>query len=191
MTIAPEIADLGGAQKLAAMEAAGLGAWHWLLAGDRAQLSRQAQILLGCEVAELSGKQFLALVLNEDRPTVERSLRDNLAAGREHDVDFRTAADGKWRRMRGRAAPGAQEAHGILLDIGDRRAAQMSDSRLAAIVASSEDAIIGQTLDGLVTAWNPGAQAVFGFTAADMMDNPLGALLPPGRENEERDILAR
>src|SRR5689334_16087249 len=115
MTIMPDISDLGSAEKLAAMEAAGLGSWRWSLAQDRAQLSRQAQALLGCQAKEISAMEFLALVQDEDRAAVEVSLRDNLKAGREHDVDFRTAANSKWRRMRGRAAPGAGEAFGILL----------------------------------------------------------------------------
>ncbi len=63
--------------------------------------------------------------------------------------------------------------------------------RLAAIVASSDDAIIAKTLDGIVTDWNRGAEQVFGYGAAEMIGQPISLLLPPGRETEEDEILHR
>lgn len=63
--------------------------------------------------------------------------------------------------------------------------------RLAAIVSSSDDAIIAKTLDGIVTDWNRGAEEIFGFGAAEMIGQPISRLLPPGRETEEDDILTR
>jgi PAS domain S-box-containing protein len=63
--------------------------------------------------------------------------------------------------------------------------------RLAAIVDSSEDAIISKTLDGKISAWNRGAEKLFGYSAAEMVGKPMLALLPPERINEESDILAR
>jgi len=63
--------------------------------------------------------------------------------------------------------------------------------RLAAIVASSDDAIIAKTLDGIVTDWNRGAEEIFGYAAAEMIGRPISCLLPPGREAEEDEILAR
>ena len=64
-------------------------------------------------------------------------------------------------------------------------------SRLAAIVESSDDAIIAKTLEGIVTDWNRGAEKVFGYSAAEMIGQPLAVLLPPDRPGEEADILAR
>ena len=69
--------------------------------------------------------------------------------------------------------------------------AASADSRLAAIVNSSDDAIIGKTLDGIVTDWNRGAEAIFGYTAAEMVGQSFARLLPPGKEAEEAAILAR
>ena len=62
--------------------------------------------------------------------------------------------------------------------------------RLAAIVESSQDAIIGKDLDGIVTSWNSGAETVFGFTAAEMVGTPILRLIPPDRVDEETRILA-
>jgi len=65
-------------------------------------------------------------------------------------------------------------------------------SRLAAIVSSSDDAIIGMTPDGMVTDWNRGAENIFGYTAEEMIGRSIMPLLPHGREAEEEEqILAR
>ena len=62
---------------------------------------------------------------------------------------------------------------------------------LAAVVESSDDAIIGKSLDGTITAWNPGAASLFGYSAIEAVGKPIQMLLPPERINEEADILAR
>lgn len=62
---------------------------------------------------------------------------------------------------------------------------------LAAIVDSAEDAIISKNLDGIVQSWNPGAERIFGYSAGEMIGQPILTLLPPGRETEEIGILAR
>jgi two-component system CheB/CheR fusion protein len=56
---------------------------------------------------------------------------------------------------------------------------------LAAIVDSSDDAIISKTLDGTISAWNRGAEKVFGYSAAEMVGKSMLLLLPPERTNEE------
>ena len=65
------------------------------------------------------------------------------------------------------------------------------DARLAAIVESSEDAIIGKSIDGIVESWNEGAEHLYGYTAAEMIGRPMELLLPPSRADEEREIIAR
>lgn len=64
-------------------------------------------------------------------------------------------------------------------------------ARLAAIVASSEDAIVSKTLDGVVTSWNDGATRIFGYSAEEMIGQPIIVLIPPDLHGEEDDILAR
>jgi len=61
--------------------------------------------------------------------------------------------------------------------------------RLAAIVESSQDAIIGKDLDGIVTSWNSGAESVFGYSAAEMVGAPILRLVPLDRVDEEIRIL--
>ncbi len=82
-------------------------------------------------------------------------------------------------------------ASGILIKTGKRRLEQQAAGRLAAIVANSDDAIIGKTLDGIVTDWNRAAETIFGYGATEIIGQPIAILLPPGHENEEDDILKR
>ena len=64
-------------------------------------------------------------------------------------------------------------------------------ARLAAIVESSEDAIVGKDLRGIVTSWNTGAEQIFGYTAAEMIGQPFARVIPAEREDEETEILAK
>ena len=65
------------------------------------------------------------------------------------------------------------------------------EARFAAIVESSDEAIISKNLDGIIVTWNPGATQLFGYTAAEAIGRPVTMLIPEDRPNEEPDILAR
>ena len=62
---------------------------------------------------------------------------------------------------------------------------------LAALIESADDAIIGKTLDGIITSWNKGAQRIFGYTADEVIGKPVTILIPADHEDEEPAILAR
>jgi PAS domain S-box-containing protein len=72
-----------------------------------------------------------------------------------------------------------------------REQAGRDQGRLAALVVSSTDAIMGKTLDGIVTSWNPAAEAMFGYTEQEMIGQPMALLIPPDRADEEAQILAK
>ena len=63
--------------------------------------------------------------------------------------------------------------------------------RFAAIIASSDDAIVSKDLDGIVRSWNPAAERIFGYTAAEMIGQPIFKVVPPELHDDEREILAR
>jgi two-component system sensor kinase FixL len=174
----------------AALAAAGVGVWQWCPERRAFSLAPQGAVLLGTDSLQILESQFLELVHPHDRNVMKVALEDGLAAGRSLDLDFRIARGGYWRRMHG-GAPAGGEAHGILIDIGNRRSEQLTNTRLAAIVSSSDDAIIGKTIDGIVTDWNNAAQLIFGYSANEMIGQPIALLLPSGLEEEERAILAR
>jgi len=65
------------------------------------------------------------------------------------------------------------------------------DARLAAIVASSEDAIVGTDLDGVISSWNAAAERMFGYTASEAIDRPIALIIPEDRQGEEEFALSR
>jgi two-component system, OmpR family, sensor histidine kinase VicK len=78
----------------------------------------------------------------------------------------------------------------IARDITERRRTDAVTAEMAAIVDSSNDAIIGKTLEGIVTTWNRGAEHVYGFTSAEMVGRSVSVLVPPDRPDEVREIIA-
>jgi PAS domain S-box-containing protein len=79
----------------------------------------------------------------------------------------------------------------VARDISERKRAEEALARLAAIVDSSEDAIIGKTLDTTIISWNHGAERIYGYTATEAIGQPVGMLLPPGSEDEVPAIMKR
>ena len=73
----------------------------------------------------------------------------------------------------------------------DTRDTQHSAALLAAIVASSDDAIISKTLNGIITSWNAGAERLFGYTADEAIGQSMTLIIPVERHAEENDILRR
>lgn len=76
-------------------------------------------------------------------------------------------------------------------DVTERRRVQDANARLAAIVESSVDGIVGKDLDGRITSWNPGAERLFGYSAREILGESIMRIVPPELHAEERDILAR
>jgi PAS domain S-box-containing protein len=79
----------------------------------------------------------------------------------------------------------------MLLDITEMKHAEEATRRLAAIVESSDDAIISKDLNGVITSWNAGAERLFGHRAAEAIGQPITILIPADRRAEELDILQR
>ena len=80
---------------------------------------------------------------------------------------------------------------GTVQDISARKSAEEAQARLAAIVTSSADAIVGKTLDGIVTNWNEAAERMFGYSADEMIGQSIRRVVPSDRQAEEDTILSR
>ncbi len=78
-----------------------------------------------------------------------------------------------------------------LSDVTDLKKAQAEAARLAAVVTSSEDAIISKTLDGTITSWNRAAEKIYGYSAEEVLGRPISIIVPPDLENELPSILER
>lgn len=78
-----------------------------------------------------------------------------------------------------------------LIDLTERAIADENAQRIAAIVESSDDAILAKDLNGTIITWNSGAERLFGYTAAEAIGKPVAMLIPLDRPNEEPEILGR
>jgi PAS domain S-box-containing protein len=79
----------------------------------------------------------------------------------------------------------------IFRDITEQRQAEHVRGWLAAIIESSDDAIVSKTLDGRITSWNPGAQRLFGYLPAEVIGQSITVIIPPELHDEEAEVLAR
>ncbi|HTL66041.1 MAG TPA: PAS domain S-box protein [Lacunisphaera sp.] len=138
-----------------------------------------------------------ALVHPGDRERVTAALRRAMETGQPCEIEYRALrADQKpiWLltnaavlRRDGRAVRLAGASLDVTLRQGDNEAAQ----RLAAIVESSNDAIISKTPEGIVTSWNAAAARLFGYSADEMIGRSIIVVIPADRHGEEADILSR
>jgi len=79
----------------------------------------------------------------------------------------------------------------IAMDITDLKQAEEKSAKLAAIVESSDDAIISKTLESVITSWNKSAERIFGYTEDEIIGETIYKIIPPDRQDEEPHILAR
>src|SRR5674476_903937 len=89
-----------------------------------------------------------------------------------------------WSRMSGK--PPISDQRTII-----RREDDQASWYLAAIVESSDDAIIGKSLDGTISSWNAAAERLYGYAADEAVGRPVSIIVPPERRDELSDILAR
>jgi PAS domain S-box-containing protein len=152
--------------------------------------SQAAEKLFQCTRSEAVGRPITSFIPHLGRVDADGSsnqvvgLRDALAAVRADGEEFQVEASISQYEIAGRRMFTI-----ILRDITERKQAEEMRERLSLIVNSSDDAIISKTLDGIITAWNRGAEKVFGYAAEEIVGKPLLLLLPPERAEEESDIL--
>ncbi|HET9825270.1 MAG TPA: PAS domain S-box protein, partial [Chitinophagaceae bacterium] len=82
-------------------------------------------------------------------------------------------------------------AFNLLVDVTESKLAETEKARLAAIVQSSDDAILGMKLNGIITSWNKGAEKLFGYTEEEMLHEVITKLVPEDRLDEHPEILRR
>lgn len=76
-------------------------------------------------------------------------------------------------------------------DVTDRKKAEAAASKLALIVESSDDAIVGKSLDGKIINWNAGAERIYGYAAGEVLGRPVSILIPPEQRNDLPEIFKR
>jgi PAS domain S-box-containing protein len=150
--------------------------------------------ILGWSPNELTSHPWLYYVHPEDHAATLEEAR-HLFSGRE-TVSFENRYRHKngswhWLSWKARAFPSEQKIYCAAMEITGRKRNELAHAALAAIVEHSDDAIVGKTLDGIITSWNHGAERIFGYCADEMIGKSIQLLQPPDQKNEELFILNR
>ncbi len=181
-----------------AMDAAGVGAWDWNIQTGEVWWSPNLPALHGIDPSAFDGtfEGFVRLIHPDDRDRVVAAINRALETGEDYLVEFRvTGADGRTRWIQGKGRVLRDETGapvrmlGVGTDVTSRREAESARLALAAIVESSNEAIITRTLDGIITSWNPAAERLYGYTAEEMIGKPISLLIPPDRQHELEENL--
>jgi diguanylate cyclase (GGDEF)-like protein/PAS domain S-box-containing protein len=135
--------------------------------------------------AVFASGQAAQIQFNFDCPHGQRTFRTQIAP--EHDASGAVVSVVTFARD----VTGEIATRGAAVTRAPNPALEMAARHYQAIIDSSEDAIIGKTLGGVVTSWNRGAQTIFGYTEQEMLGQSLLTLFPPERVDEERFILER
>ena len=159
--------------------------------------NRAAQRLYGYTAGEMLGKNG-SLLLPPDRQAelVKVQGRAITSAGVQEFETKRVHKDGHLVDVAIAVSPIRDPAGNVIgissrsRDIGERKRTDALISEMAAIVDSSNDAIIGKTLEGVITTWNRGAEQVYGYKAAEMIGTNMSRLVPGGRPDEILEIIA-
>jgi len=163
-------------------------------------VSSQTEMLFGYRREELYGRTIEILL-------PERFRANHIGDRRNYFVDPKTRLMGKGLELYGLHKDGTEFSVDISLsplhtkegdlvtaairDSSERKRGEASRSQLAAIVESSDDAIISKTLDGRIVSWNDGAEHTYGYTADEVTGHPISILLPADRPDEMSQILDR
>jgi PAS domain S-box-containing protein len=124
-----------------------------------------------------------------DPEALERFARAAESGRPHHFAAQHAAAFGRW--LETSVFPQGGDRFALLFrDITQRKEAEAQQAWLAAVVASSTDAIIGRDLDGAITSWNPAAETLFGYTVQEVLGRPASILAPPARLAEVEEHLA-
>ena len=156
--------------------------WRYVYVNGRAAelLRRTVPTILGKTIWEV----FPDIVGTE----VETHLRRAYEA--RMPVEFETSSSA-YGRFRNRVLPTPDGVSIFFEDVTERTRAEEDSLRLAAIVRSADEVIVGKDLNGIVTSWNPAAERLFGFTAQETIGRSIRIIVPADRQAEEDEVLSR
>ncbi len=160
--------------------------------------NRSAERIFGYTAEEMIGRP-ITVIIPPERSGEEQEILRKLRAGEriDHFETIRLHKDGSLVDVAVSISP-VRSASGRIVgaskvarDISETKRATSADMLLAAIVSSSDDAVISKNLDGIVTSWNAGAERIFGYKAEEMIGESILKLIPAERKEEEPKILER
>jgi PAS domain S-box-containing protein len=168
------------------------------LDGTIVSWNRAAERLFGYTAEEAIGQSIRMIIpeaLQSEEDNVLATIRSGTAITNYETI--RRRKDGSEIQISLTVSPIYDEA-GVIIgaskiarDISGRREAERAVRRLAAVVTSSDDAIVTKTLDGIITSWNPAAERLFGYTEAEALGQSIRMLIPADRQAEEDLVISR
>ncbi|UOE52493.1 PAS domain S-box protein [Mucilaginibacter sp. SMC90] len=184
-----------------AIESTQLGTWDYNPVSGELYWSKECRDIYGIPQELKASFELYAQLLH---PGDSQWVLEQIAAciqpdlkGR-YDLSYRInrydSGETRWVKVKGTVYFEEEQATrfiGTVLDITEMKLAQEESAKLAAIIASSDDAIVSKTLDSVITSWNQSAERMFGFTAEEMIGESIYKLIPPDRTDEEPLILSR
>jgi PAS domain S-box-containing protein len=154
--------------------------------------------ILGYEPQEMEGMSLVDLVHPDDADLVAEGIAENATGGsRGFGSEIRLRhRDGHWVTIEGVSTMIVRDGELPLIlnnarDVSERRQSEETLRHLAAIVETSQDAIFTKSMDGTVLTWNPGAERLYGYRAAEIVGRSVEVLVPTERRGELTDILSQ
>jgi two-component system sensor histidine kinase VicK len=185
-----------------ALESTNLGTWDYNPITGTLDWSEKCKDIYGLsDEIPVTFELFKAHIYPDDTAYVTEKIAAALdpAGTGKYNINYRILrfddSRVRWINVKGKVSFNAERKVerfiGTVLDITERKLTEEKNSRLAAIIESSDDAIMSKTLGGLVTSWNRSAERLFGYTEQEMIGQPIFKLTPDELLEEGRDILAR
>jgi len=157
--------------------------WHYIFVNDEAAGQQQRN------AADMIGKSLWDLSPHLVGTSLEAGLRRAMADQAPAVLEAANPRNGHSFRLR--VDPSTNGISIYSVDITGEREQAAARIRLSAIVESSQDAIVGKDLNGIVTSWNHGAEQIFGYNETEMLGQPISRLAAPERADEIPRILER
>jgi PAS domain S-box-containing protein len=196
--IAKQKVEIEEARLRLAIEGTKLATWDLTLENRTIiHSARLAEIFGHDPSVKISHVQMRDQIHPADKVIIEKAFAAAMRSG-TYNYEARIVKPDKtigWIKVQGQVINDdhsvAKRLIGTLADVTENKIAEEKLAMLAAIVESSEDAIISKTLDGIISSWNKGAQKVFGYTSDEIIGEHITKLIPPDRYQEEPLILQR
>jgi PAS domain S-box-containing protein len=174
------------------------GVWDWDILANTVYYSPRFHDILGYDVGALGSgfTTFEACLHPGDRQRFLDAIHHHLGHHVPFNSEFRMRTKQgayRWVMLSGQACwtddHQPRRMAGIMRDISEQKRQSYESRLLAAVVESSDDAIITKTLDGTITSWNQAAEQLFGYSEAEAVGQSIAMLFPPDRMHEESLII--